>query len=141
MECIARRRVRRNIAGIAILLTAMAPGARPLVAQDEPPARRPAGQPVSIAGTLAAVLDKIVWDPSKSGVLLIVAPERTRPQSANPLANLISLAEEPDRSLPDALKPPPLPPPGAAGYRLDALAPVLRRRRLTSGRCGPQSNR
>ena len=92
------------------------------------------GRPATAPNSLAAVLDKLNWDPEKSGVLLLVAPERLAPRGSNPMAAMFLSVDEPDRrGIPDSLKPPPLPAPPAGGYRLDTLAPTLRRKLVKEG--------
>jgi len=89
------------------------------------------------ANSIAAVADKLNWDASKLGPLLIVAPERMTTRSNNPMGALMggfSIEDMPQgQKLPDNLKPPALPQPGPGGYRVEALAAAIKRKVVKAG--------
>ena len=89
------------------------------------------------ANSIAAVADKLNWDVAKLGPLLIVAPERLTTRSNNPMGALMggfSIEDmQPGTKLPDNLKPPALPQPGAGGYRVEALAAAIKRKVVKAG--------
>jgi len=70
------------------------------------------------ANSIAAVADKLNWDASKLGPLLIVAPERLTTRANNPMGALMGGFMMDDmpagQKIPDNLKPPALPQPGPA---------------------------
>ena len=89
------------------------------------------------ANSIAAVADKLNWDASKLGPLLIVAPERLTTRPNNPMGALMggfSMDDMPaGQKIPDALKPPVLPPPGPNGYRVEVLATAIKRKVVKAG--------
>jgi hypothetical protein len=97
----------------------------------------PAGAKKIPANSIAAVADKLNWDVSKLGPLLIVAPERMTTRSNNPMGALMGAFSIDDmpagQKLPDNLKPPALPQPGPGGYRVEVLAAAIKRKVVKAG--------
>ena len=89
------------------------------------------------ANSIAAVADKLNWDASKLGPLLIVAPERLTTRANNPMGALMGGFMMDDmpagQKIPDNLKPPALPQPGPGGYRVEALAAAIKRKVVKAG--------
>jgi hypothetical protein len=89
------------------------------------------------ANSIAAVADKLNWDASKLGPLLIVAPDRLSPRANNPMGAFMGGFMMDDmpagQKIPDALKPPALPQPGPGGYRVEALATAVKRKVVKAG--------
>jgi len=89
------------------------------------------------ANSIAAVADKLNWDASKLGPLLIVAPERLTTRANNPMGALMGgfmMEDMPaGQKIPDNLKSPALPQPGPGGYRVEALAAAIKRKVIKAG--------
>ncbi|MFM7323223.1 MAG: hypothetical protein ACKO5K_17130, partial [Armatimonadota bacterium] len=131
---------RSAAASLLILLAAFGvASARPVAAQELARVRK-SGKPP--ANSIAAVADKLAWDGARLGPLVIVAPERLRPRTGNPMLDMMGQFDPGDfedapsveNKIPEALKPRPLPAAGPGGYRLETLAEAVGRRVLRTGR-------
>lgn len=130
---VLRRRWNGTLVRTALLGIGIALGCAHVHAQDPSPIAQSVGRPKIPSNSVASVLDKLIWDPNKSGALLLIAPERLVTQGSNPMANLFGVFEPDQREIPDAFKPPALPASGPGGYKLETLASTVRRRLIREG--------
>ena len=97
----------------------------------------PAGTKKIPANSIAAVADKLNWDVSKLGPLLIVAPDKLTTRANNPMGAFMGGFMMDDmpagQKIPENLKPPAFPQPGPGGYRVEVLAAAIKRKVVKAG--------